>query len=297
MRKYGMQIADRGLIRFGANHFGPYPVPPALSALHRRFHLKVLSCLWWHTPPDWKVPERRIGDTLLYIPVRGVAELALRNRWQRCGPGSIAVLPEGLPQTARYARGCHCWDVIAVHIVLDDAWRNHFATGFNDHVLPLRQPEQWSAQLARLAALLATDRHLGESFGHDLIRLLLSSLLLDGVTANPFAQGGDPRIAAAIHAIEDDPGHANVNQLARAAELSPARFRQLFLHSTGQAPKAFVAERQWRKACELLRDGNASVRDVAAECGFCNDHHFHRRFKARFGTTPSQWRRLSPSGP
>ena len=106
----------------------------------------------------------------------------------------------------------------------------------------------------------------------------------------------EPRIAAALQAIDGDPGHANVEQLARAAKLSPARFRVLFTESTGMAPKAYVNERQLRLATDLLRNGTLSIREVATECGFCNDHYFHRVFKNRYGVTPSAWRASGTTG-
>jgi AraC-like DNA-binding protein len=295
--KSGIQNADRARITIGQNHFGPLALPPSLPSLFHRFRLRVTSCLWWRTAPGWSLPERRINDTLLYVPARGTAELAVRRRWRRCGPGSVAILPDGLPQAGRYAPSCRSWDVLAVHLVLDDAWHNHFAAGFADHVFPLPDHQQWVGRLARLAALLETDRQLGESHGHDLIRLLLTDLLFAGAAVRPPEAHGDPRIIATLQTIEADPGRANVAELARSTDLSPARFRQLFARATGQTPKAYVAERQLDKAINLLRTGKTSVRDIAAECGFCNDHHFHRRFKERFGETPSQWRRSLLDGP
>lgn len=294
-RTYGIQIdyPEPG----SPSRCGPVAASAALADLHRRFRLRVISCLHWRTRQDWTIEPRRLADTLLFIPLHGRAEIALGNVWRPCGPGSVAILPEPIPHAARLARGQTHWEVFAIHLVADDAWGSHFAAAFTDHVLPLHDHLGWGRRLARLSALFNQDRDLGESHGADLLRLLLSELLLDGAHAHAPGRSGDPRIAAALQTIAADPGHANVDQLARAAALSPARFRQLFHHCTGRAPKQTIAEQQAERASRLLRESRLSVREVATECGFSSDHHFHRRFKQRFGMTPSQWRQHRHHGP
>jgi len=296
LRKLGMEIDCPTSVRVGANDFRPDTVPTSLAPLLGRFQIKVISCLWWRTSSDWMISPRTIHDTMLFIPVRGAADVARSDRWLRCQPGTIALLPEGVMHAARYAPGGQTWDVIAVHVLLDDPWHWHFATGFADHVVPLPDAPFWVARFARLAGLLAAEPDLGKAYGADLVRLLLTDLLHHGITHALPDRRTEPRIAVALQAIDADPGQANVEQLARAAKLSPARFRVLFIESTGMAPKAYVGERQLRLAMELLRDGTQSIREIAAECGFCNDHYFHRVFKNRYGLTPSAWRASGAAG-
>jgi AraC-like DNA-binding protein len=283
-------------VREGPNALRPPSLPPALAPLLARFRLEPVSCVWWRTPRDWSIPERTIPDTLLFVPARGAVDVAVSGRWRRCLPGQVVVLPEGVAHAARYAPGCRSWDMVAVHLVLDDPWRWHFAAGFRDHVLPLSDAPFWLGRLARLTGLLAADRASGLAHGADLLRLLLADLVWDGAAVRLPQRRADPRIAAALQAIDAEPGHANVAQLAHAAGLSPARFRVLFAAATGMAPKPYLGERQLRLAARLLRGSARSVREVAAECGFANDHYFHRVFKQRYGATPSTWRRAG-TGP
>ncbi|MBV8518073.1 MAG: helix-turn-helix transcriptional regulator [Acidobacteria bacterium] len=48
------------------------------------------------------------------------------------------------------------------------------------------------------------------------------------------------------------------------------------------------------EAKRRLRDG-ARVAAVAAELGFSDQSHLHRRFKGTFGVTPGEWRRATAS--
>ena len=43
------------------------------------------------------------------------------------------------------------------------------------------------------------------------------------------------------------------------------------------------------KACSLLRDGEASIKDVAIRVGYNNDHTFRLAFKRMMDVTPSEY--------
>jgi AraC family cel operon transcriptional repressor len=44
-------------------------------------------------------------------------------------------------------------------------------------------------------------------------------------------------------------------------------------------------------ACELLRDSQKSVREIALKCGFSNVDYFSAAFRRTRGTTPLAYRR------
>ena len=129
-RKFGIQIAY--LEPGSPSRCGPVTTTGALADLHQRFRLRVVSCRHWRTRQDWTIDQRRLDDTLLFVPLHGRAEIALGNTWRICGPGSVAILPEPIPHAARLARGETHWEVFAIHLIADDAWGSHFATAFAD---------------------------------------------------------------------------------------------------------------------------------------------------------------------
>lgn len=80
-----------------------------------------------------------------------------------------------------------------------------------------------------------------------------------------------------------------LDELASVAGLSRAHLIRAFRREFHITPHAFLTDIRIRRARRLLRAGAAPV-DVALECGFADQAHFTRHFKARTGLTPGQYR-------
>jgi AraC-like DNA-binding protein len=78
-------------------------------------------------------------------------------------------------------------------------------------------------------------------------------------------------------------------ELAAVAGLSRSHFIRAFRKETGLAPHAYLMDRRFRAARRLLERGEAPG-DVAAACGFFDQSHLNRVFKARMGVTPGAYR-------
>lgn len=72
--------------------------------------------------------------------------------------------------------------------------------------------------------------------------------------------------------------------------LSYELFRKRFVQFTGIAPAKFRDARMMDWASQLLTDRNRPLKDIAHQCGFCDEFHFSRRFKQRIGIPPSEFR-------
>jgi AraC-like DNA-binding protein len=77
--------------------------------------------------------------------------------------------------------------------------------------------------------------------------------------------------------------------LAQLAGLSRSHFIRAFQRATGQTPHAYLMDRRFRAASRLLERGDAPA-EVAAACGFFDQSHLNRVFKARMGVTPGVYR-------
>jgi len=80
-----------------------------------------------------------------------------------------------------------------------------------------------------------------------------------------------------------------LDELAEVAGLSRAHLIRAFRREYHITPHAFLTDKRVREARKLLRDGKAPA-DVAIQCGFADQAHFTRHFKARTGVTPGQYR-------
>jgi AraC-like DNA-binding protein len=99
------------------------------------------------------------------------------------------------------------------------------------------------------------------------------------------------RVAAYVRRMENEFfGPTTLDGAARSAGLSRRRFTELFRQHTGQSWRERILELRLNYAAHLLRTSERSVTAIAFECGFEDLSHFHRRFKARFRTTPHAFR-------
>jgi AraC family transcriptional regulator len=80
-------------------------------------------------------------------------------------------------------------------------------------------------------------------------------------------------------------------QMAKAADLSPAYFSQMFRQSTGVAPHQFLLRARVDRAKELLQKPGSRVLDVAVSCGFRTQQHFSRVFRTLCKASPTEYRR------
>jgi AraC-like DNA-binding protein len=103
---------------------------------------------------------------------------------------------------------------------------------------------------------------------------------------------GYERLQPAIsYAREHLSGKVTVEQMARAAFLSPSRFHALFRAKIGSAPMQYVRELRIGEARRKLSATQMSIAEVAAAIGFANQFHFSREFKRATGLAPTAYRR------
>jgi len=81
-----------------------------------------------------------------------------------------------------------------------------------------------------------------------------------------------------------------VEGLAKRAGMSPSRFHAVFKAAFGVPPLDYVIGRRVEEAQRLLGFTPLLVGEVAARCGYDDQLYFSKVFKARSGSTPSEYR-------
>jgi AraC-like DNA-binding protein len=152
------------------------------------------------------------------------------------------------------------------------------------------------ARLCAQAARFADARALA-LMGDHLLNLI--ALALDG-QADEEAFRAHSSVAVSrvqiirnvIERIIDDPD-LSLNRLAQQCGLSP-RSVQLAFEKTGTSYSDFLLNLRLDKALAMLTtDPQIRVIDVALACGFADVSYFNRRFRARFGETPTAARAIT----
>jgi len=89
-------------------------------------------------------------------------------------------------------------------------------------------------------------------------------------------------------------GQLDLPGLADIANFSRYHFHRLFAAWMGETLGDYVRRRRLEVAAHKLAAGGA-VLDVALSTGFGSGEAFARAFKARFGSTPTEWRNNTPA--
>ncbi|AXK72815.1 AraC family transcriptional regulator [Lysobacter sp. TY2-98] len=79
-----------------------------------------------------------------------------------------------------------------------------------------------------------------------------------------------------------------LEQLANVAGFAVSHFTPLFKNATGMTPHRFVMQRRVERARLMLRDGRATITEVAHATGFAHASHMARCLRQLCGVTPGQ---------
>ncbi|MFB9338660.1 AraC family transcriptional regulator [Actinoplanes octamycinicus] len=113
-----------------------------------------------------------------------------------------------------------------------------------------------------------------------------------GRTATGWAAAlADPGLAAALHAVHEDPARPwTVRELGAVAGLSRAAFARRFSAVVGQPPLTYLTWWRMTLARRLLAAGDLPLRVVAARSGYANEFAFAKAFKREAGIAPGGYR-------
>lgn len=92
-------------------------------------------------------------------------------------------------------------------------------------------------------------------------------------------------------------GSLDAPTLARDLKVSYSSFRRGFAQHTGLSPHQYLLELRLARARSLLGETLLSIKEVAAQSGFPDEHYFSRLFHRRTGLAPGTWRTRAQSPP
>jgi transcriptional regulator GlxA family with amidase domain len=103
----------------------------------------------------------------------------------------------------------------------------------------------------------------------------------------------DPRVQAAKSLMESNAhGDVTIGEMAKIVGLSPGRFARLFKEEIGISPQCYLDNFRLETAKQCLETSGLSIKEIGASVGIPNLDQFCRNFKARYGLTPKEYRKL-----
>jgi AraC family transcriptional regulator len=92
-------------------------------------------------------------------------------------------------------------------------------------------------------------------------------------------------------------GPVLVADLCALIQRSEAHFSRSFKRTFGESPHAFLVRRRVELAAQYMLTTDASLSDIALQCGFTDQAHLCKNFRQTAGETPAAWRRAHKSHP
>jgi AraC-like DNA-binding protein len=168
------------------------------------------------------------------------------------------------------------------------------------HLGPSGSPRlEWLQATLRLMAVEARElRPGGEAVITRLADILVVQAIRSWLESDPAAQTGwlgalqDKQIGRAIALIHREPARQwTVATLARELAMSRSAFAARFTELVGEPAMHYLARWRMQVAVDSLRDGGATVGELANQLGYRSEAAFARAFKRITGVPPGAVRR------
>jgi len=139
--------------------------------------------------------------------------------------------------------------------------------------------------------LAILEHSLTSTENDELCILLIEQFLLKRLSH--LAEHNLKRIEATIRLINS--GQTDITLLADAACLSTKQFQRIFSEHVGSNPKEFSRTIRFQKALYILEtQSQTSLTTLAYDCGYFDQSHMIKDFKALSGYTPSEYLAACP---
>jgi len=224
-----------------------------------------------HTPI-----EHRHAHTQLVFGLDGQLEFEMDGRGSLITRHFVAVIPAQTEHGCQSLSGSHC---LVLDIPQDDSLDAD--SGLQQASTLSLAPEQ-----QQLVDWLARSPLNNPKLAQQGAALLLASLNADWRRCPfqlPFALLDAQIDKHLAHPLQ-------VADLARLAELSPARLHARFLNETGQTPMDYVRRRRLAQALRFLRESPLAIGDIAAKVGYQSQSAFTAALRREYGCSPRELR-------
>jgi AraC family transcriptional regulator len=237
-----------------------------------------------YAPAQVMAPHEH-DEASLSLVLAGNYEERIRGRCGEFGAGALLVCPAHERHAQRF--GAAGLRKIVLSPTPEAVARLQEALRFAD------APAVRSRALAELGGRIARELQTGDDFS-PLVLAGLSHELIDLAAREQARHGGalPATLRRALELLRSQPRQPlALDELARAAGCDAGELARVFLAHLGATPGEVQRRLRVDRAAELLAGSRHSLADIAALCGFSDQPHMTRAFRARLGTTPAAYRR------
>lgn len=175
-------------------------------------------------------------------------------------------------------------------------WQEKFGASTADYMV-LASESPWQCDAIALMSRLYDEMH---STAPNPLRLLSQAATLCAAVGDHIQQGAGDRVdgpawmtvramTGYIHRHYDD--RITLADIAAAGAVSRSKCCKLFGRYVGQTPNQYLTRYRIQKGCEMLRETQRSIGEIAGTCGFRTGSYFAYSFRREMGVIPLDYRR------
>ncbi|MBM7564120.1 AraC family transcriptional regulator [Paenibacillus sacheonensis] len=159
------------------------------------------------------------------------------------------------------------------------------------HIIPARHSSLVAAMMQQIIVVAGYQSHHWKQRLSSLVAAAMEELAAYADNTPEFASESYPvQVSRGITYIEEHLTEPiTIEQVARHAGWSHEHFTRMFVAAVGMSPKRLLLERRLRLAEEFMLLGSQSVKQIAYQCGFGDEHHFSKIYKRIRGITATEY--------
>jgi AraC family transcriptional regulator len=234
---------------------------------------------------DSRMSQHAHSSAVLGVVLGGAYEERTRGRVSQHAVGDMLFCPAGEPHAQSFsAEGATKLLLWLEPSILEDIGRR------------ARLEE---APFARCVSAQPLARRLASELacGDDFSAMVADGLALEiaGLFCRSLREADDEPACASV-GLARDYLHARAGETCSLAEVAaatgcePAVLSRGFRTSFGMSVGDYARRLRLERAADRIASTRAPLSEIALECGFCDQAHMSRSFKAAYGTTPRRWR-------
>ena len=128
------------------------------------------------------------------------------------------------------------------------------------------------------------------------IKNLVMNILIDMIKENEIELKNSkysPCVIKAINHINKNLSeNLTIKGIANAIYVSESTLTKHIRRELGTTVNGYIDDLILTRAAQMIADGRYSLSAISNRFGFCDQFYFSRKFKAKFGLTPSEYKKL-----
>ncbi len=226
----------------------------------------------------------------IYYIKDGEGYLKTAERTIELKPGNVYLIPTG----CMLSFGCTYLEKIFFHVNLFTLEKYDLFSKTNDiYSMPFKEEEY-----ERLSKCILFKSYEDILYVKTVLMQILSKFANDFSLTKTPAKKYDAIVQDIIKIVHEEAKiNLSVSDIANRFFVSESQVRNIFLREMGMPIGKYIDDMVFIKARHLLAQHQLSIAEISSMLGFCDQFYFSRRFKQKFGETPSQFKKNNTNEP